>query len=125
MANSQDETATVRWAPVFVQGDNEFVIPAHLYTANTEEGARDIGGGCMLVECVILRIEYARRAVRIDGDFPHIEGVLPNPGGIPVRIAAFAGPLFDSSISATTGEATSDKSDPAAPFPTQTRSERS
>lgn len=95
---------TKTWAPVFedTQG-NQLVLTNGAYWAASEEEAERIKTGCMLVECILLRLKVVGvREFRSDVETPNVEAYLPNRGGhMPVLVAVISGPLLDEARNGT------------------------
>jgi hypothetical protein len=83
-----DEKAFV---PIYEKNGNRFFVLTEDFVGTTEQEAREIGLGSMLVECIFWGMTYTKEILEMDTSHcPHVEATL---GNVPVGV--IAGPLFD------------------------------
>ena len=80
----------MKYCPVFEKDGNRLIVRTEEFVGKDEEQARHIGWGAMLVECIILGMEYTGDIIDIESDILHVPCDL---GGVPVAI--LSGPVFD------------------------------
>jgi len=91
------------FAPIYEKDGNELFLPIEGFFADDEETARRIGWGSMLVECVLMRMNYTGKILSFDPhNQPHVAAKV---GGTPVAI--IAGPLFESECQMSDADETS------------------
>ena len=79
------------YCPIFEKDENRLIVTTPEFVGEDEEQAKRIGWGAMLVECVILNMEYTGEIFDLESEVPHIPA---NLGDVPVAI--LSGPLFDT-----------------------------
>ena len=81
----------ITFVPVFSKDSNQFFILTADFACDDKEAAYQTGLGAMLVECVLLGMEFTGKAIEIDTEnMPHVKA---NLSKIPVAI--ISGPLFE------------------------------
>lgn len=79
-----------RFVPVFEQDGNQFFILTEEFLGQSEDEARKIAYGAMLVECIIMRMTFTKKVIEVpQKGIPHRKTDLL---GVPVAI--IAGPMF-------------------------------
>lgn len=83
-----------RYCPVFEKDENKFIIEHPDWAGNSEEDAKNMGRGTMLVEAILFQFKYTRDIKEVDEqNFPHVKANLTSStGSLPVCV--FDGPMM-------------------------------